>query len=425
MLASSKKRGNSQELITLSVSAGVNYYVKIYSYSGVSTSKYLFRAKNYPYSNAKTAYVYGFDYKDDAVNTVKIAEQEQMYLNNLGYTTYCNTKVAASFAVGNSPTTGISRINSGVFAFNGHAGPGSVAFIDANGRYSYLTAKKSGGVYSKMQGINMSDCRAALFFGCSTASSDRENEYGVLTKQSVDNGATCAFGFLKSVSTKSDTTFRERMFYFLRFGYSVSDAAYNASHELPWFDSVRKYKIEGDGSVKITLSDKKGTQPYDNRNKITRLRIMDALNLILSDDYKLAKELDDGTQIYVKYIDGIPTLESISVNQDKGYALKTGITFSEQDKTQALRLIEAKNITNRETRLDTRVTDNGITFVKSSRGEKLDVFCKVDGQLRLVRITQTEYVAENSECCYLDIVCQDLNSGEIIDYADVIRGLQE
>lgn len=48
LLMSSENSGNTQELLTCPVEAGVNYYVKIYSYSGSSTSQYLFRTKNYP-----------------------------------------------------------------------------------------------------------------------------------------------------------------------------------------------------------------------------------------------------------------------------------------------------------------------------------------------------------------------------------------
>lgn len=48
LLASSTTGSNQAELITYPVVASVNYYVKITSYSGSSTSQYLFRAKNYP-----------------------------------------------------------------------------------------------------------------------------------------------------------------------------------------------------------------------------------------------------------------------------------------------------------------------------------------------------------------------------------------
>lgn len=114
----------------------------------------------YAATAAETAYVYGFNYGEGDVNTTAIAAQEQMYLNNLGYQTYCNTDVTASFAVGTSPSTGVSRMNSGVFAFNGHAGPGSCQFADAsNGNDTFLTAKKSGtsgtNTYSKFESVDM------------------------------------------------------------------------------------------------------------------------------------------------------------------------------------------------------------------------------------------------------------------------------
>ena len=47
--------GNTDELITYSVTAGVNYYIKIYSYSGSSNSQYLFRTKNYAESIGGTS----------------------------------------------------------------------------------------------------------------------------------------------------------------------------------------------------------------------------------------------------------------------------------------------------------------------------------------------------------------------------------
>lgn len=48
ILNSSFNAGNEAELITQPVVAGTTYYIKIYSYSGSSSSQYLFRTKNYP-----------------------------------------------------------------------------------------------------------------------------------------------------------------------------------------------------------------------------------------------------------------------------------------------------------------------------------------------------------------------------------------
>lgn len=54
LLGSSTSGSNNNELITLSVSANTNYYMKVYSYSGSSSSYYLVRAKNYPTSSSDT-----------------------------------------------------------------------------------------------------------------------------------------------------------------------------------------------------------------------------------------------------------------------------------------------------------------------------------------------------------------------------------
>ena len=48
LLASSQNGSNTSELITYPISANTNYYIRIYSYSGSSSSQYLFRTKNYP-----------------------------------------------------------------------------------------------------------------------------------------------------------------------------------------------------------------------------------------------------------------------------------------------------------------------------------------------------------------------------------------
>lgn len=124
------------------------------------------------FAGSTQAYIYGFNY-DEYVNTLEIAEQQQMYLSNMGYTAYCNTDVDAEFAIGISPNTGDNSMNSAVIITNGHSGPGSYE-LKGNGSSTYLTAKKSGGLYRKFDNIDMSNCTAALFFGCQTNSDARK-----------------------------------------------------------------------------------------------------------------------------------------------------------------------------------------------------------------------------------------------------------
>ena len=230
------------------------------------------------------AYVYGFDYNDGAVDTTEISAQQQMYLNNLGYTTYCNTDVGADFAIGNSPNTNDSRMNSAVVVFNGHSGPGSYQMY-GGGKSTYLTAKKSGGNYYKFEDIDMSNTKIAFFMGCQTSSTERDSTYGTLTDDAVSCGADSAFGWEKSVPTSHATLFRERLFYFLRFGYTIGDAATNAASEMPWFSATKSYRISGSTSTVLTRS----TRTVLNDNLID---FTTALSIIDTEDYRLMQVAD-------------------------------------------------------------------------------------------------------------------------------------
>lgn len=259
----------------------------------------------------------------------------------------------------------------------------------------------------------MSNCKAAFFFGCKTASKDRESTYGVLTTQAVSNGAKCSFGWTKSVSTTVATSYRERIFYFLRYGYAVKDAAANAASEMPWFDETRSYSIAGDGSVKLTLS-KSGLGDTNQINYET------ALQTISSNDYRLTDTLSDGTKVYVRYINEIPTLESIDVNETEKMAYSSGISYDDADiqsiSSMPLTVSEVSDYAVSDT-----LTDDGVLFTKTSDSTTFDVLCKIDNEIKLVRIIKTEYASENNETYQLNTKCFDLETGTEIDYMDIVN----
>lgn len=363
----------------------------------------------YAASASETAYVYGFDYGD--VNTTAIAAQEQMYLNNLGYQTYCNTTVESSFAIGTSPTTGTSRMNCGVFSFNGHASAGSCEFYND----TYLTAKKTGGDYVKFDTLDMSNCKAAFFFGCKTASDARASTYGVLTEEAVDNGATCSFGWNKSVYTDVATQYRERIFYFLRYGYTVNDAAANAASEMPWLDETRSYSIEGNGGISLTLarsgvaSDKQ--IPYNT-----------AMQLISNENYHLVDTLSNGTEVYVRYMGDFPTLESIDLNRNEQIAYYSGVSYNETDQ-QFIASVPSTISEVQTYSLENSLTIDGTIYNKTSEDNSLDVLCKINNVATLVRITKAEYTSANGETNYLNVKCTNLLTGNEIDYMDIINSM--
>lgn len=364
---------------------------------------------------SKYAYTYGFKYADGKVDTTEIAKQEQMYLNNMKYKTYCNTTVSASFAVANSPNTNLSRMNSGVFVFNGHAGPGSCQFYDSNGKNTYLTAKKSGNSYKKFDGISLDQCKAAFFMGCKTASTSRKKEYGVLTQQAVDNGAKCSFGWKKSVLTKSATTFRERFFYFLNKGYSVSDSAKNAASEMPRNDTTRKYKICGKGSTKLSTGAKQSVMEHT-----TNIVKSKAVEIIKSQNY-VEQEGNEGSKLYVRYIWGIPTMQTIEIFSD-GTAKINNLKY-DTEVAKTLKDLSQKKTNN--VNVANVIYSGGTVFRKYGATEQEKTFCIIDGKTKLIQMYTTEYISSNGETYYLDIVCVDVKTGREIDYTKVIEGCYE
>ena len=363
---------------------------------------------SYAASGADYAYVYGFDYGDH-VNTTAIAAQQQMYLNNLGYTTYCNTNVGASFAVGDSPNTNDSRMNSAVVVFNGHAGAGSYQMV-SNGNNSYLTGKKSGGDYYKFNNVDMDNTKMAIFMGCKTSSTSRDSTYGTLTDDAVSCGAESAFGWEKSVDTTHATNFRERLFYFLRYGYTLSDASANAASEMPWFSDTKDYRISGDGSTVLTRSSRMLLEDnsYDYET---------ALNLVESENYKLHTENSSGTQTYVKYIDDLATSESIDINRNEKWAIQSKDTFTGDELSSLVMPINEFDIDS-YSGSDT-ITSGGNIFSKINE-EFLNVIVKIEDMPVLVGIVSTEYESDNG-LSYMTEKYINMHTGEELSFNDIFE----
>ncbi|SHK50649.1 hypothetical protein [Paramaledivibacter caminithermalis] len=348
-------------------------------------------------------YVFGFDY-GDGVNTIAIAQQESMYLRNLGFTVYCNTDVSADFAIGNSPNTNRPRIDSGVFVTNGHSGPRCYQFYGKS-KSTYLTAKKSGGSYYKFDDISMSNCKAALFYGCKTASKDRSTDYGVLTDEAVDNGASCAFGWNKSVNTDTATKFRERMFYFIRYGYTIGDAAANAKSEMPWFDATRDYRISGDSSTKLTTGAKFASA------RVSQFLLSPAE----ISEYREVKT-EGSNKIHVKYINEFATTDYYETDKDNKI-ISGKNDFNIQEKNKLLKKVT--KIKTYDIAIPEKIISGGLSYKKVKVIHDFKLIAKIENETRFLRVINTEYENENG-LCYLNTQVIDLETGNEIPYMSLL-----
>lgn len=64
-------------------------------------------------------------------------------------------------------------------------------------------------------------------------------------------------------------------------------------------------------------------------------------------------------------------------------------------------------------------------FTKTSDSTTFDVLCKIDNEIKLVRIIKTEYASENNETYQLNTKCFDLETGAEIDYMDIVNQLMK
>ena len=148
------------------------------------------------------------------------------------------------------------------------------------------------------------------------------------------------------------------------------------------------------------------------------------MNTISSGDYRLADTLTDGTKVYVRYINEIPTLESIDINETEKMAYGSGVSYDDADiqsiSSMPLTVCEAPDYAVSDT-----LTDDGVMFTKTSDSTTFDVLCKIDNELRLVRIIKTEYASENNETYQLNTKCFDLETGAEIDYMDIVNQLMK
>ena len=123
---------------------------------------------------------------------------------------------------------------------------------------------------------------------------------------------------------------------------------------------------------------------------------------------------DDGTKIYVKYIEGIPTLETIEVSKDKKNIKIKELNYSEKEAKKVLQ--KANRRQKSKIDIPKAIIDSGMKFCKMGESESNDIYCIIDGKTKLIRITNTEYVSVDKECYYLDTICIDLETGNQVDY---------
>lgn len=347
------------------------------------------------YSPSEMFITYGHVFDD--IDTVARAQEESDYLKSKDIDGAVRLNMPASDVLNGYSYASPKKtyLNSGLFICNGHGGPGCAIFDNTTALAGELSGTDGNGyVCTKVKGHTMNNCKIALYFGCETgivgSSANNNPGKGDLLVTTQNEGALAAFGFNKSVLHASDNKFAPALVKELAEGKSLTDAAKAAKSVVPLFDACRDYRIVG-GDTKFIIS----ASTYSEN---------ESYNIPQGETYEFYSE-QDGYKEYVQVIDGIMTSDYYTVDPSGNIVdLRDEITVSD---------IEIPTATGSNARRNVQA----MPFTGKSENV-IDVFERINGEIRLVRITQT--VVPHDGYNTLDIQVEDLETGESIPYEDIL-----
>ena len=205
-IVASRKVTGYPELIRMRVYAGSKYYMKIVSFSGVSSVNYLLRTKWYALGDGKLFTIqYGETLATGKYRYTDTTEDANEILSKLwgvgyGAQNFLNNTSNAAYNV---------LPNTGIFYLKQHGNKGIITFYSSyTDSYSYLLGNYSGSA-SHVKGINqysdgaLANVDLILLVAChSGATDDTENNYGNLVDALLSKGARNCIGWIDSVDVE-------------------------------------------------------------------------------------------------------------------------------------------------------------------------------------------------------------------------------
>lgn len=160
-----------------------------------------------------------------------------------------------------------------------------------------------------------------------------------------------------------------------------------AKSKVPSWDACRDYRIVG-GDTRFTIT-------ADTRSRNPQYSIPE------NETYVLFDVDDDGYETYVQLVNGIMTSDYYTISPDGNItALRDKI--SEDD-------------------FDGIATNSNVTMANNLTNfndEMFYVYEKVDGEIKLLKITQEEIIHDGYKT--LEVTVYDVNTGNTIPYEDIL-----
>ncbi|MDE5789159.1 MAG: hypothetical protein K2H78_01950, partial [Clostridia bacterium] len=252
----------------------------------------------------------------------------------------------------------------------------------------------------------MEICKVAVWSACYSANTGNIFKTSMM-HEAVEVGAQSAVGWPDTIAVGSSRTFTNRLFNKLSKGETLEKACKYAKDGVIWvWDNVRDYQIAGDVNTRIIFSNVKRKKAQDIRNLEAE---MQSRMKVSTEWYK--HDNGDGSYRVYKTINGCLTNDFYDYEMDNEKIVsisRSNIVYNNQEvlpiNYQSIEPLQSIKIDNR---IFNNLVDVEIHNVYYIEGEKA------------IPIELKYCTYEDNECSYVDVICTNLNNGELIDYSEI------
>lgn len=196
------------------------------------------------------AYSIGCNYGAGNIDTTPIVRKACDYYALCGYTSRYNMNPDVTDPV--KTYNGTKKIEADIVMMTGHGNPGGMYFNSLNqgGKYDFwITDNTSATGCVILQNYNMNNVNLMVFNGCNTAQGD----YNVC-RTVVDRGCTVSIGWPETIYTDCSEKWLDKFNNYLATGNTVRRAAEIANSFSYSNDSIKRWKIYGNGNITVKKS---------------------------------------------------------------------------------------------------------------------------------------------------------------------------
>lgn len=278
---------------------------------------------------------------------------------------------------------GIIRQNSEILFFSGHGFDGYFVSLPRSEFYVYKIK-------------DMSNTKVAVWSACNSASQNNKYNSSMVHK-SVEKGAKSSIGWVDSIYNDSAKKFTDAFFTALAQGKTVKQAADKGKSKIFWlWDSVRKYTLVGNGDTTITSA---------NLNKSVKI------NNTMINEFK-QRGSNGG---WVRYEDGL--LQARYYHTINGCLTNDYYDVTYNDNNEIIDVIHSGYyIENQQVLLASNFDTT--TLEKAIKNSDVhNVYVLIKDNVVPVKIEYKK--ADGAENGSMQVVCTNLNNGNLIDYAEI------